>query len=332
MNEAGVVDLEPVKKLTKDLRAMVVLGAVSTREVRYLVDSYYQRQRARITADHQIRQMNETGEPHEVIQWLGANDDLLERNLKSMLDKWTDTHPVGLWAKSITGIGPVIAAGLLAHIDITRANTAAKVWAHAGLNPDMKWEKGQKRPFNMRLKTLCAFKLGESFVKVHNKDSDIYGKLYAQRKALEQERNDAGLFKETAARDIARFSKSTDAYKSYAEGKLPPARIHARARRYAVKMFLSHYHMIAFWHYYNFLPPFPFVFEHLGHIDIIVPPNAHMFPGLPAALEEYKTNILRHNSGKTPRHYEKRPAFFDTLIAGDDDSEPEPSASIDTVE
>lgn len=332
-------ELEPVKKLTKDLRAIVTTDQVGPHEVRFLVDSYYQRQRARITADHQIRQMTESGEPHEVIRWLGSNDDVLERNLRSVLDRWTDSHPVGRWCKSITGIGPVITAGLIAHIDITRANTVAKVWSHAGLNPEMVWEKGQKRPFNMRLKTLCAFKLGESFVKVHNKDSDIYGKIYVYRKNIEIARNDAGLFAETAAKDLPRFSKSTDAYKSYVIGKLPPARIHARARRYAVKMFLAHYHMIAFWNHYGFLPPFPFVFEHLHHIDIILPPYSEQFPGLPEKLLQYKENLLRHNSGQTPRPYEKRGARaarldVDSAFAGGDDASEEtlPKDADDVVE
>ena len=41
-----------------------------------------------------------------------------------------------------------------------------------------------------------------------------------------------------------KIGKTTDAYKAYSVGKLPPAHIHARAKRYAVKMFISHLHEI----------------------------------------------------------------------------------------
>jgi hypothetical protein len=177
---------------------------------------------------------------------------------------------------SIVGIGPVIAAGLLCNIDINRCPTAGSLWKFAGLDGTPKRpEKGVKRGFSASFKVLTAFKLGESFVKVQNHPEDVYGKVYAARKLLEQERNSSGLYAEQASHVLAtrKIGKETDAFKHYSAGRLPPAQIHARARRYAVKLFLSHLHEVWYWHEFGEVAPKPYAFEHLGHAHIITPPN-----------------------------------------------------------
>jgi len=100
------------------------------------------------------------------------------------------------------------------------------------------------RPWNADLKCLAVFKLGESFVKTQNYDEDYYGHIFARRKALYTTYNAEGKFTEEAAKVLAskNINKKTDAYKAYSIGQLPKAHIHARARRYAVKLFLSHLH------------------------------------------------------------------------------------------
>jgi Transposase IS116/IS110/IS902 family len=260
---------EPVKRLSRDLASAA--GSISFAEARYLVDAYYMMQENRIRSNAQMRQLREGEEPHDVIQYLAEQDGVLEGQIRRSLDKWTGSQPMGQWAKSIIGIGPVIAAGLLAHIDITKCPTAGHIWRFAGLDPTLEWKKGQKRPFNASLKTLCAFKLGESFVKVQNHKRDVYGKLYAQRKHIEQANNDAGLFSDQAAKilETRKIGKETEAYKAYSIGRLPPAQIHARARRYAVKMFLSHYHAEAYRQHFGCEPPKPFAIAILGHAHLI---------------------------------------------------------------
>lgn len=269
MSEAINEVLQPVIRLSKDLAN--ASKTLTPHEARYLVDAYYIMQDSRIRSKAQIRSMEETAEPHEVLQWLFTQDHTLENQIKRALDRWTDGQYMGVWAKAIVGIGPVISAGLLAHIDITQAPTVGHIWRFAGLDPTTVWEKKQKRPYNAKLKTLCAFKLGESFVKVQNNDNDIYGKVYVKRKQLEQERNDAGLFKAQAEHILAtrKIDKKTDAYKAYSVGKLPPAQIHARARRYAVKLFLSHYHAEAYRNHFGKEPPLPYPIAHLDHAHLI---------------------------------------------------------------
>ena len=58
--------------------------------------------------------------------------------------------------RSIVGIGPVITAGFLAHIDIAKAPTVGHVpGGSADLDPTVKWDKGTKRPWNVVMKRLC---------------------------------------------------------------------------------------------------------------------------------------------------------------------------------
>lgn len=265
------LELEPLKKLNKDLKDAAV--TLSRDEARYVVDTYYQIQDFRKASNNQVRALSESEEPHSVLDWLATNMETLERNMKSALGIYAKADQVGKWAMSIVGIGPVISAGLLAHIDIEKAPTVGHIWRFAGLDPTTTWEKKQKRPWNAKLKTLC-WKIGESFVKVSNREGDIYGKVYQARKELEAERNEAGQFAEQAKAKLERFKigKATEAYGHYSSGKLPPAHIHARAKRYAVKLFLSHWHDKAYRVQFGKAPPNPYPIEHLGHAHVIPPP------------------------------------------------------------
>lgn len=293
-------ELLPVlTKIRKDMRKAA--GTLDAREARYLVDLYYQMQENRLRAAGQIRaiQKSETEEPHETLSWFLGQAEILEASIKMALGEFAESRAVGRWSLSICGIGPVIASGLIAHISMNiwrcatsatnrcrpeapcsaacrhePTQTASRIWRYAGLDPSSTWEKGQKRPWNAALKVLC-WKAGQSFVKVSNLEKDFYGKLYQQRKRLETERNEAGAFADQAAAVLAakRIGKETDAYKAYSIGKLPKAHIQQRAERYAVKIFLSHWHQVAYFETFGKQAPKPYVIAHLGHADEIQVPN-----------------------------------------------------------
>ncbi len=133
-----------VTRLTKDLKEAA--KTISAQEARYLVDAYYIFQEDRKRYDNQVRSMVDTQEPSSVISWLSDNSHTMENQIKRALDAYTDNHPAGQWMKSVHGIGPVITAGLLAHIDITIPQTAGAIWRYAGLDPTNSWlgkEKSQ---------------------------------------------------------------------------------------------------------------------------------------------------------------------------------------------
>lgn len=291
--------------LRRDLReAAQQLGE---REARHLVDAYYALQGHRIKAQSQVRALNESEEPNAVLSWLYAQNETLEKEIKKALDDYSLTQEVGRWSRSITGIGPVLAAALLAHIDIEKAPTVGHIWRFAGLDPTVTWSKGEKRPWNASLKVVC-WKIGESFVKVSGLETDVYGKVIMERKALEWERNFTGQLADQAQETLASkdLDKTTDAFAWYSASlteenarmimgatatarqglaqrlagepgsgvsMLPPARIHARAQRYGVKLFLAHWQHVAFESRFGEPPPKPYVIEHLGHAHFIAPPN-----------------------------------------------------------
>jgi len=260
-----------VAKLTKDIRTAA--RAIKDNEARYLVKAYYTVQENRKATASQIRALEAAGQPHDVLDHFLSQYSTIERSIKRVLDIYTDNHPIGFWMKNITGIGPIIAAGLLAHIDITKAPTVGHIYSYAGLVPGQVWGKGQKRPWNAELKKLCWL-LGESFVKKSNHEDDIYGQYYKERKKQEIALNEQGKFADQAQTILRtkNIGKNTEDYKWYSEGKLPPAHIHARAKRYAVKLFLSHLHEVWYEHEYGIKPPQPYAIAHLGHAHRIEPP------------------------------------------------------------
>lgn len=404
LNPEGFNSLTDIQKLSREQK--IIAGNCTRDEARFLVDSYYQVQQHRIAVGGQLRSIQQGKSskglkpnevPHaEVLQWLFNNSMGLENEIKKCLDSYTDIDPVGRWCKSVLGIGPVLAAGLISYFDITRAPSVAHFYSYAGLNDqnnpwlgkekatalvdkyctpgkngcteyefdkvlervkaevsndpalndDMKefiksknsksttkiihpkWitsiikevcdkhlktelsdeemilifndscharslssirkmaldEEKQKYskeklkaelakpPYNRDLKKLL-FLLGESFVKVSGNPKSLYGQLFVERKAYENVNNEKGLYKEQAEQILKtkKFNKKTDAYKWYSQGMLPPGHIHARAKRKAVQIFVSHLFNEMYINQYNNEPPRHYVEVYMEHVDMIEP-------------------------------------------------------------
>ena len=262
-----------VEKLRKDLRAGAKL--MGKGEARYFVNAYYDLQDYRIASANQQRKLLEGEKPSDYMQWLNLNVGIIEANIKFMLDKWSAAQPMGEWAREITGIGPVIASGLIANIDIEKAATVGHIWRFAGLDPTLKWGKNERRPWNASLKRLCWL-MGESFVKVSGNEKDIYGKFYLKRKAYEMERNERFGNAAEAKRRCEEDDKKPkhkkldkDLRAILETGKLPQIAMHERAKRWAVKLFLAHWFEQAYRQHYKTEPPAPYPIAHLGHVHKI---------------------------------------------------------------
>lgn len=332
--------LELIERIRMDAQSMIG-GAdplsMTKDEVRFLVSSYYGVQELRKLLNNRVGALRKQGDAASMFDFVSRGVETTEKNIAKFLVVASAGQTIGQWAESIRGIGPVISAGLLAHIDITKAPTVGHIWRFAGQDPTLDWlgkEKSaklvreltggisgsaseeqfaqiateanrkadslmeqvqrfadstgkgtyltkdniiktlSKRPYNADLKLIC-WKAGESFVKVSNREDDVYGHVYASRKMWETQRNESGAYAEQAAVKLERVGRSTDAYKSYVLGKLPPAHLHARAKRYAVKLFLSHWHHVAYEIEYGTPPPKPYILDrpNSGHTDFIAPPN-----------------------------------------------------------
>lgn len=297
------MNTETLQLWSQDLQKAAL--TMTPHEARFLVDSYYTIQDDRIRFDGQIRSMKKDGEPHQLLLWFSEQCSKLEETIKKALGQWASNHPVGKWAMDQIGIGPVISAGLLAHIDITRCPTAGHIWSFAGLSTHATWKKGEKRPWNADFKSLVAWKMGECFVKTCNHPESVYGKFYRERKDREILANIEGGLQNQAAAQLDRllkmapaqqkqdwwkrlhrwyageitrlegaseFKLSTEVTLSYSPEQwretipmLPPAHIHARARRVAVKLFLSHWFDKMYRHHWGKEPPEPYAIAQLGH-------------------------------------------------------------------
>ena len=258
--------------LPSDLRkAAATLGAD---EARYLVDLYYQAQDFRIASAGQVRSLSASEEPHGTISFIQDQFRLIEKQIHGALDVYSNSQPIGRWSREHTGVGPVIAAGLMAHIDIEKAPTVGHIWRFAGLDDpaNYQWGKGQKRPWNAKLKTLC-WKLGDSFVKFSGHQKCFYGHIYVARKQFEVERDESGGNADAAKRKLETTNiKDAETRRIYEAGHLPAGRLDLRARRYAVKLFLSAWHEQAYREAYGTEPPLPYPIAHLGHAHKINSP------------------------------------------------------------
>jgi len=300
-----------VARLSRDLRAAA--ASLSEREAKYLVAAYYNIQEIRIRSKAQRKKLNEAQLPSLLVSYLGEQTRILEDQLRAALDKFSAGHRFAQWPRSVIGIGPVLAAGLVANFDPIPPPTAGHWWSFAGINPAMKWNPGEKRPFSAMLKVL-QWKISGSFVKFSGHERDVYGKFYRREKERYITNNDRGAYIERAKTDAKRVDRKTDAWKWYAgcypagmsaayeaEGRglsadarqraqkklldeargvagdglpmLPPGHVDNRARRWVAKLFISHYHHVCFGIYYGEDPPKPYVISHLHHAHAIDPPN-----------------------------------------------------------
>ena len=264
-------DFPMFTRFARDVRSMS--SDLDSASARNIVDAYYTLQENRMAFAAQARELEKQESPHELVAFMAHNLHLMEKALKFPLERFAEASVAGEWALSMYGIGPVLAAGLSAHVDIAKAPTAGSVWRYAGLDPTQTWEKGQKRPYNAELKTLC-WKIGQSFMKFSGKEQCFYGQLYKQDKARRIAKNEAG--------DYADFAKSILEKKNFKvnqtrakleSGVLSDAQIDAQARRFAVKIFLSHYHAVAYQAHHGEPAPRPYIIAHGDHVHEIAIPN-----------------------------------------------------------
>jgi len=138
-SSAAVLEHKRTLRLLKaDLKTAAT--TLTHEQVRYLVDFYYEIQEARIRAGNQAGAAAEDEEPNALVSWMQEEFEAVEGMIKSAMDAYTDApNIVGAWLKELTGIGPILAAGLLAHVDITRAPSAGHIWSFAGLEPKTRW-------------------------------------------------------------------------------------------------------------------------------------------------------------------------------------------------
>jgi len=271
--------LLPVTRLSKDLRNAA--ASLTDKQARYFVDAYYQMQDDRKRSASRADKMEDTGEPHELIDWLKTQSHTLEKQIHTALGRYANAHPLGIWMQEIDGIGPVISAGFLSALNLLppeKTNTVGKFWALCGQAPGQRRIRGQKLNYNPSLKQLC-FHVGECFKRVSGNKSALYGQIYQQAKARQVQLNELGKFADQAKISLEgkKWRADSPALPYLKAGKLPPGHLDRRACRIAAKMFLSHLHEVWYEYTTGEKPPAAFAFAVLKHAGTsYVPPPGKM--------------------------------------------------------
>ena len=137
----GEVELLIPEGFGKDLKKQVKsIKNASRQEIKCLVDNYYQIQKKRIALQGQIRALKQdtddvnTDAFCEILDWQLKAQMVQEKGLKDALDCICKTSEVGRWLLEVKGIGPTLAAGLMAYLDVTGLEYATHFISYAGLN------------------------------------------------------------------------------------------------------------------------------------------------------------------------------------------------------
>lgn len=280
-----------LRVVDKELR--LIARRLPDREAAYLCKHYFDIQRRRIAATNQCAAASKRDEPTEFASALSQQYSAVEAWIKTVLDIYTERHHLGGVIRSVYGIGPVIAAAVLSTVDFARITSVSQVWRRAGLDPTAdRLEPGKPRVWVWALKQACFF-AGQSFVRFSGNPQSYYGRWYRYFKADELARNENGRYAAVAAEKLARAARSAEgeyARSIWAAGKLTAAHLDRRAQRRTVKLWLGHVATVC--HQLATGEPLarPYVIEHLGHVDEIVPPphlwNAAGLPVPPRATED----------------------------------------------
>lgn len=132
-----IVAPDPFERLKSDIKEAAKL--LDRDKARFFLDTYYNMQNERIKWSAQAREARKKQTPNAFIELMENNFKAMEYDIKVGLTAYAQAHEAGRWAMSIHGVGGIIAAGLLAYIDIHRAEKPSQVIQYAGLNPNLKW-------------------------------------------------------------------------------------------------------------------------------------------------------------------------------------------------
>lgn len=114
-------DKKPVAKLVEDL----VAEGLSKDEAEARISLFtttFEKAWAQFQSEDSHAKVNELARKQEAI-------------LKRIIEKKVHTHPLWTtWLSKVSGIGPCLAGGLLAWIDLTKAKHASSVWKYCGLH------------------------------------------------------------------------------------------------------------------------------------------------------------------------------------------------------
>ena len=234
MSEEETDDFE-TNKLERDIER---LKSLKNKELRILVESFYDMQKLRIAMGNRVFAYGKAGllesiNPEPSLVKLKEAEHELEKEIAAVVIN----HPLwNVWFKDVKGIGKIMAAGLIAwRDDISKASTISAFWKYHGLAPSQsKRHKGEKLDYNPKAKT-HAWKCGMQLLKAKGHYTDIY----YDSKAKYEAREDIKEKHEHIIGYVLRNGKKVPKYEAEGGMKSYKLHIHYMALRKMIKRFLA---------------------------------------------------------------------------------------------
>lgn len=259
-------------------------------ELRWLTDVYMQTQKLRIANSNRVYASGPEGtddnSPEPFVASLVSRLEDLEGDIFKRMKLVVKDHPAWPWLSEVKGIGPTLATKILGLIgDIEKFSSVSKLWSFAGYGLTENGErqrpvKGERLTYNRRLKT-ALYLAGDSFIKSRSPYRDLYDarkRIYRLKKQIRPMQEILGLDTEGLPdRATTEGKKAWDVLikKTNAEAGAPrdeacwsDGHVDNAARRYMVKIFLSHIWVV--WREAEGLPTTdPFVIAHQPEPGVI---------------------------------------------------------------
>lgn len=127
-----------------------------------------------------------------------------------------------------------------------------------------------KPPYNIDLK-VKMWLIADIFVKNKNRGSK-YGEIFDKRLEYEMEKNENGDYADQAAKKLKDYNiTDKKTRETLSSGRLTQAHLVARAKRVAVKVFLSHVYEAMYFDAFHEDAPAPYVIAYMDHHDYVKP-------------------------------------------------------------
>lgn len=244
--------------------------------LRILVENFYDIQKLRIATSNRLNMYGkldvltpiQSAKLQEIVSDMKAD----ERKLLDQIKDELKGIPVWQWLKTVKGIGPAMAGGIVGWIDdISKSPHVSSLWRYAGMHVEdgkaPRRKRGEKAPWSWRLKT-HMWKVVKQLLMAQSPKmgGGFYDTWYREYKAYEVEKCE-----HKGLRIVPSASLPTKGGKKYEPlDAISTGHVDNRAKRKLAKLILSHVWHV--WREMEGLPINPPYSAKLGH-EVIPPPN-----------------------------------------------------------
>jgi len=165
----------------EERQKITVLKKQEYPELRHLIETYYDLQKLRVSVENRIRAYSGAGlMRYTDFDYMDLKLRELEKSVEKKIEKIIKVHPLwNMWFDRIKGIGPILAASIIAWCDIEKAKTVSSMWKYFGLAPGQERKRGEKAGYNPKAKTL-AWKIAQSLLRAKGRYTSIYYKAKSE--------------------------------------------------------------------------------------------------------------------------------------------------------